>query len=96
VNEEIYGVVEIASMKKFAKYEIDFVKEVSEDLGSTVANAQINKRTRELSASAEQIRLELEKKEKMLQEIQNKLRLLETDLRSKNAEINSLKKSLKV
>ncbi|MCS6795441.1 MAG: GAF domain-containing protein, partial [Raineya sp.] len=50
VNEEIYGVVEIASMKKFAKHEIDFVREVSEDLGSTVANAQINKKTRELSA----------------------------------------------
>jgi GAF domain-containing protein len=94
VNEITYGVVELAAMKKFAKHEIDFVKEVSEDLGSTVANAQINKQTRELSAKANEIRQELEKKEKMLQEFQNKLKVLETDLRTKNAEINALKKSL--
>ncbi len=47
-NEDCLGVLELASFTEFSKYEIEFVEQLAENIGSTIANVRINARTREL------------------------------------------------
>lgn len=47
-EDDILGIVEIASFKEFEKYEIKFVEEVAQSIASTLLTARINARTEQL------------------------------------------------
>jgi len=45
LNEEIFGVIEIASFNAYEKHEIDFIEKVAESIASTISNVKINHKT---------------------------------------------------
>jgi hypothetical protein len=94
VNDVTYGVVEIASFYKIQPYQLKFIEDVCEDFASTVANAQINQRTKELLNRSELVQKELKAKEEEIQTLKQKIEQMEFRLRSKDTEISSLKKTL--
>lgn len=76
-EDNIWGVIEIASLKKFKSHEIRYVEKVGESIASAIASAKINRRTSNLllqsQNQAEELvtkELELREKLKELQEIQ--------------------------
>ncbi len=48
VNEQVFGVVELASLNEFKKFEIEFVEKIAESIGSAIATAKSNERTQKL------------------------------------------------
>jgi transcriptional regulator with GAF, ATPase, and Fis domain len=71
LEDEIFGVIEIASFNKFKKHEIEFVERVTESISSTISLAKINTRTallleksqrqaEEMAAQEEEMRQNLE------------------------------------
>ena len=55
VNEEIHGVMELASLKVFQKFEIDFIEKLAESIASVISGVKINLQTaRLLKESQEQ------------------------------------------
>jgi PAS domain S-box-containing protein len=58
VNDEVHGVIELAALKVFQKYEIDFLEKLAESIASVLSGVKINMQTaRLLSESQEQGRI---------------------------------------
>lgn len=49
-DEQVYGVIELASFKAYAPHEISFVEKLGESIASTLANAKVGQRNRNLIA----------------------------------------------
>ncbi|UII25533.1 PAS domain S-box protein [Fulvivirga maritima] len=71
INEEIYGVIEIASFKEFESHEIDFIEKVAENIASTISAAKNSETTRTLlKSSREQSEMLRSQEEEMRQNME--------------------------
>ncbi len=74
-SDEVLGILEIASFKKFEPQEIEFFQKVSESMGSTLASVKINERTKKLleqtQQQAEAMRSQEEEMRQNLEEMQS-------------------------
>lgn len=100
MNDEVYGVVEMASFYKIKKYQIEFLEKLAESIASTIANAKVAERTKKLlneaQTMAEQLRSQEEEMRQNMEELsatqeemQRKQTLLEEKERYMNQVLNA-------
>ncbi len=72
-NDKIEGVLEIASFEVWEKFEVDFLRKVSDILGSAISSMRVNEMTKKLlndsRQQAEQLKLQEEQLRQNLEEI---------------------------
>lgn len=73
VNDEIYGVLEIASFKNIESHEVKFVEDLSESIASTLSSVKMSMETKQLLDLAEESNQEMKRKEEQMEDIQQEL-----------------------
>jgi putative methionine-R-sulfoxide reductase with GAF domain len=81
LNEKVYGVIEIASLKRFSDKQVELIERISENYIFTINSLNINNRTSNLLAQYQQKELELRQKEQEMQQNLEELQSLREEIK---------------
>ena len=84
-NEEVYGVLEFASFKRFDPSQVNFVQELSLILARTIFNIKVNERTRRLLAESQAMSNELKEKQEVLRQNAEEMQATQEELKRSNS-----------
>jgi GAF domain-containing protein len=91
VNEEIYGVIELASFKKFEDHEIEFLQKIGESIAATVSNLKISEKTKHLLSTSMQQTEEMRAQEEEMRQNMEELSATQEELARKSNEIEQIR-----
>ena len=96
-NDDIIGVIELASFKEFDDTDIEFLEKVSESIASTIISAKTNQQTKELLENSRQMTEEMQAQEEEMrqnmeemQATQEEMARTQRELAEKEANLNAL------
>jgi PAS domain S-box-containing protein len=90
VNEEVHGVIELASFKEFAPYEIEYVEKLSESIASTLSTVKTNGRTKKLLADARRLNDQMRQQEEVMRQNLEELNSTQEEMQRKEVELTGL------
>ena len=79
-NENIVGVVELASFKKFSNIDIDFLEKVGESIASTVLSAKVNQKTIKLLEESEMMTEQMQAQEEEMRQNMEELQATQEEM----------------
>ena len=97
-NEEVQGIIELASFNEFEEYEMDFVEKVSESISAALSSVKINTKTQTLLEESSNLTKQMKEQEDLMKVKVDDLNQIQAESREREAEylkeINRLKKKI--
>lgn len=92
VNDKVYGVIELASFKKYEEHEIALIEKFAESIGAAVSSVKINESTRLLLEKTQQQAEEMRSQEEEMRQNMEELSATQEEMVRKEREyINRIK-----
>ncbi|WP_185156177.1 GAF domain-containing protein [Fulvivirga kasyanovii] len=86
VNETVFGVIELASLKEFADYQITFIEKLAEIIAASLSSVRINEKTKSLLEQAQQQSEEMRAQEEEMRQNMEELSATQEELGRKEKE----------
>lgn len=96
VEEDVLGVVEIASFKDFEPYQIDFIEKVAQSIAQTISTVRTAIKTTELLTRTQQQAEEMKAQEEEVRQNLEELETIKEELEKRNDEIMDNQKDLEM
>lgn len=89
VNDQIFGVVEIASFSVFEDFEKEFVQKIAESIASTISTVKINARTHKLLEESQEMTEQMRAQEEEMRQNMEELQATQEEMERSQSETES-------
>ncbi len=89
VNDQIFGIVEIASFNVFKDYETEFVEKIAESIASTISSVKINARTQRLLEESQEMTEQMRAQEEEMRQNMEELQATQEEMQRSQSETES-------
>jgi transcriptional regulator with GAF, ATPase, and Fis domain len=89
VNDQIFGVVEIASFSLFQDFEMEFVQKIAESIASTISSVKINARTQHLLEESQEMTEQMRAQEEEMRQNMEELQATQEEMQRSQSETDS-------
>lgn len=100
INEQIFGVVEIASFNVFQDFETEFVQKIAESIASSISTVKINARTQKLLEESQEMTEQMRAQEEEMRQNMEELQATQEEMQRSQAEsegaVNAINQSMAI
>lgn len=93
-NDNVYGVIELASFNKYQDFQIDFIEKVAESIASTISSVRVNIRTIKLLEESKLKSEELAAQEEEMRQNMEELQTTQEESARRELEMNGILNAL--
>lgn len=90
LNDEVYGVIEIAAFEEIEEYKVRFIEKIGESISATISNVRVNIQTAKLLEESKLKSEELAAQEEEMRQNMEELQATQEESARKSAEMESL------